>query len=85
MKKLFVLAILLLSFAVVMPVQTVDAGGTVTIALRGEPPTMDPHKVSNYVGAMVWRWAYDSLLNVSTKTGKKEKSFSEKIKGMAGV
>ena len=33
---------------------------------------MDPHKVSNYVGAMVWRWAYDSLLNVSTKTGKKE-------------
>ena len=71
-KKLFVLVILLLSFAVVMPVQTVDAGGKVTIALRGEPPTMDPHKVSNYVGAMVWRWAYDSLLNVSTKTGKKE-------------
>ena len=71
-KKLFVLAILLLSFSVVFPLQTVDAGGKVTIALRGEPPTMDPNKVSNYVGTMVWRWAYGTLLNVRTSDGKKE-------------
>ncbi len=43
---------------------------TVTIALTGEPPTMDPHRVSNFVGAMVWRWSYDTLITSETGTGK---------------
>jgi peptide/nickel transport system substrate-binding protein len=43
---------------------------TVTIALTGEPPTMDPHRVSNFIGAMVWRWSYDTLISAETGTGK---------------
>ncbi len=44
--------------------------GTVTIAVRGETPTMDPHVTLSYVGTMAWRWAYDSLLNSLPGTGK---------------
>ncbi len=43
---------------------------TVTIALTGEPPTMDPHRVSNFIGTMVWRWSYDTLITSETGTGK---------------
>ena len=43
---------------------------TVTIALTGEPPTMDPHRVSNFIGTMVWRWSYDTLVTSETGTGK---------------
>lgn len=43
---------------------------TVTIALTGEPPTMDPHRVSNFIGAMVWRWSYDTLITAETGTGE---------------
>jgi peptide/nickel transport system substrate-binding protein len=42
----------------------------VTIALTGEPPTMDPHRVSNFIGAMVWRWSYDTLITSETGTGE---------------
>lgn len=43
---------------------------TVTIALTGEPPTMDPHRISNFIGAMVWRWSYDTLITAETGTGE---------------
>lgn len=43
---------------------------TVVIALTGEPPTMDPHRVSNFIGTMVWRWSYDTLITTETGTGK---------------
>jgi peptide/nickel transport system substrate-binding protein len=46
------------------------ANDTVTIALTGEPPTMDPHRVSNFIGAMVWRWSYDTLVTAETGTGE---------------
>jgi len=35
------------------PVAVAAEKDTVTIALTGEPPTMDPHRVSNFIGAMV--------------------------------
>lgn len=44
---------------------------TVVIALTGEPPTMDPHRVSNFIGTMVWRWSYDTLISTETGTGKR--------------
>ncbi|MGQ4808154.1 hypothetical protein NKDENANG_01521 [Candidatus Entotheonellaceae bacterium PAL068K] len=31
---------------------------------------MDPHRVSNFIGAMVWRWSYDTLITSETGTGK---------------
>ncbi|MBI2177783.1 MAG: hypothetical protein HYU38_05505, partial [Candidatus Tectomicrobia bacterium] len=36
--------------------------GTVTIAINGEPETMDPHVYSSFIGAMVWPWASDKLV-----------------------
>jgi peptide/nickel transport system substrate-binding protein len=51
---------------------------TVTIALTGEPPTMDPHRVSNFIGAMVWRWSYDTLLTSETGTGEIKPWLAEK-------
>ena len=44
--------------------------GQVTIALTGEPPTMDPHAVTNFIGNIVWRWSYDALVSSETETGK---------------
>ncbi len=51
---------------------------TVTIALTGEPPTMDPHRVSNFIGAMVWRWSYDTLITAETGTGELKPWLAEK-------
>ncbi len=51
---------------------------TVTIALTGEPPTMDPHRVSNFIGTMVWRWSYDTLVTVETGTGEIKPWLAEK-------
>jgi peptide/nickel transport system substrate-binding protein len=42
----------------------------VTIALTGEPPTMDPHLASNAIAVMLWRWSYDTLISSETGTGK---------------
>ncbi len=53
----------------VAPVAHAADPDTVTIALTGEPPTMDPHRVSNFIGSMVWRWSYDTLLTSETGTG----------------
>jgi peptide/nickel transport system substrate-binding protein len=44
--------------------------GTVTIAINGEPETMDPHVYSSFIGAMVWPWASDKLVIGDTKTGE---------------
>ncbi|MEK7873754.1 MAG: ABC transporter substrate-binding protein [Chloroflexota bacterium] len=44
--------------------------GKVTIVVFGEPPTMDPHVISDATGNMVWRWSYDSLLSSETGSGK---------------
>lgn len=44
--------------------------GTVSIAINGEPETMDPHVYSSFIGAMVWPWASDKLVISDTKTGE---------------
>ena len=46
------------------------ARGTITIAINGEPETMDPHVYSSFIGAMVWPWHADKLVISDTKTGK---------------
>ena len=71
MRKFLVILAVFAILAMGAPV-TADAKSTVTIALSGEPPTMDPHRVSNFVGAMVWRWSYDTLLHAETGTGAKK-------------
>lgn len=60
-------------------------GDTVTIALSGEPPTMDPHRTSNFIGAMVWRWPYDTLLSRETGTGKIIPWLAEKYELLEGT
>ena len=52
MRKFLVILAAFAILAVGAPLMA-DAKSTVTIALSGEPPTMDPHRVSNFVGAMV--------------------------------
>ena len=42
----------------------------VTIALTSETPTMDPHVDSNFIGSMIWRWTYDTLISSETGSGK---------------
>lgn len=44
--------------------------GTVTIAINGEPETMDPHVYSSFIGAMVWPWIADLLVIQDTKSGQ---------------
>ncbi|MBT3435561.1 MAG: hypothetical protein HOC91_16225 [Nitrospinaceae bacterium] len=61
------------------------AKDTVTIALSGEPPTMDPHRTSNFVGTMVWRWPYDTLLSRETGTGKMIPWLAEKYELLDGT
>ena len=63
--------VFLLSFALpwAAPAQAAPRG-TVTIAINGEPETMDPHVYSSFIGAMVWPWASDKLVIADTKTGK---------------
>ena len=43
---------------------------TLIIALTGEPPTMDPHRTSNFIGSMVWQWSYYNLIPTEAGTGK---------------
>jgi peptide/nickel transport system substrate-binding protein len=42
----------------------------VTIVLTSETPTMSPHTESNFIGTIIWRWAYDTLVSIETGTGK---------------
>jgi len=43
--------------------------GTVTIAINGEPETMDPHTYSSFIGAMIWPWVAD-LLVIQDRSGQ---------------
>src|SRR3989338_1384431 len=63
--------VFLLSFALpwAAPAQAAPRG-TVTIAINGEPETMDPHVYSSFIGAMVWPWASDLLIIQDAKEGK---------------
>jgi peptide/nickel transport system substrate-binding protein len=45
--------------------------GKVTIALKGEPPTMFPLKSTDFIGSSVWAWSYDTLVMPEPGTGKK--------------
>lgn len=44
--------------------------GTLKVALKGETPSMDPHLISNFIGTMIWRWSYDTLVSAEAGTGK---------------
>ncbi len=44
--------------------------GTLKAALKGETPSMDPHLISNFIGTMIWRWSYDTLISTEAGTGK---------------
>jgi len=74
MKKsaLWLLALLFVASLGLIVTHPVHAAETdeVVIALTGEPPTMDPHRESNFIGTMVWRWSYDTLVTTETGTGK---------------
>ncbi|MFC1492103.1 ABC transporter substrate-binding protein [Nitrospinota bacterium] len=45
--------------------------GKLTVALKAVSPTMDPHPKSNFIGTMIWRWAYDTLVSAEAGTGKR--------------
>lgn len=45
--------------------------GQVTVALVGEPTTMDPHRATGNIETSGWRMAFDPLVNIETGTGKK--------------
>jgi len=63
--------LLCLAAALLLAVPSAQAArGTVTIAINGEPETMDPHVYSSFIGAMVWPWSSDKLLIPDTKTGE---------------
>jgi len=57
--------------------------GTVTIAINGEPETMDPHVYSSFIGAMVWPWASDLLIIQDAKEGKVVPWLAEKYERRA--
>lgn len=61
---------LLLAFVVMGALPASASKGQVTVVVFGEPPTMDPHAISDATGNMVWRWSYDSLLSSETGSGK---------------
>ncbi len=62
--------VLALAFLAIGAPSVYAAKSQITVALTGEPPTMDPHRTSNFIGAMVWRWSYDTLLTAERGTGK---------------
>ena len=71
MRKFFVILAVFAILAMGAPL-TAHAKSTVTISLSNLPNTMDPHRVSSFIGAMVWRWSYDTLIHSETGTGKKK-------------
>ena len=44
--------------------------GQITVALTGEPTTMDPHVRTGNLNAIGWRMTYDALVQAETGTGK---------------
>lgn len=61
--------VLILGLAVVPSVNAYK--GQLTVALGAETPTMDPHPQSNFVGLILWRWAYGTLVSAEAGTGKR--------------
>lgn len=86
MRKLGIVLLLVAALGMVGATRAdAAAKDTVVIALSGEPPTMDPHRTSNFVGAMVWRWPYDTLLSRETGTGKLIPWLAEKYELLEGT
>lgn len=69
MRKWVLLCVLFFLAALSVPSANA-ARGTVTIALSGEPTTMDPHVVSDFIGTTVWPWVMERLVVSETGTGK---------------
>ncbi|MBI2132636.1 MAG: hypothetical protein HYT99_07480, partial [Candidatus Tectomicrobia bacterium] len=57
--------------------------GTVTVALSGEPLSMDPHIQSEFIGTMIWPWGYDNLLYAEPGTGKLQPWLAEKMERLS--
>ena len=53
--------------------------GQVTIALTGEPLTMDPHIQSEFIGTMIWPWACDNLIQSKGEEGGFKPWLAEKF------
>ncbi|MFC1492014.1 ABC transporter substrate-binding protein [Nitrospinota bacterium] len=70
MRKIWLALFLVLVFGIVGAPLADAYKGKVTIALRIEPPSYDPHIISHGVASIVWRWPYDTLLSQETGTGK---------------
>ncbi|MDA1000313.1 MAG: ABC transporter substrate-binding protein [bacterium] len=70
MRKILALLLTVMFLAIGAPSSVNAYKGTVTIALNGEPPTMDPHTFSGFIGTMVWPWVTERLVVSDTKTGK---------------
>ncbi len=85
MRRAIVFLLMLSFFLIGAPMADAAKSDTITIALSGEPPTMDPHRTSNFVGAMVWRWPYDTLLSRETGTGKIIPWLAEKYELLEGT
>lgn len=57
--------------------------GTVTIALSGETPTMDPHIETTFDGTMVWPMITERLVVSETGTGKITPWLAEKVERLS--
>jgi peptide/nickel transport system substrate-binding protein len=65
---------------VALGVPPADAtSGQVTIALTGEPLTMDPHIQSEFIGTMIWPWACDNLIQSKGEEGGFKPWLAEKF------
>ena len=71
MKKLVVLLFAVMIGFAAVPSTYAAPQGTIVAALKGVSPTMDPHPKSNFIGAMIWKWCYDTLIGMEAGTGKK--------------
>ncbi|MEK6709691.1 MAG: ABC transporter substrate-binding protein, partial [Nitrospinota bacterium] len=78
MRKLLV-ALLVLALAGLAAPGAQAMKGTVTVALSGEPLSMDPHVQSEFIGAMIWPWGYDNLVYAEPGTGRLKPWLAEKF------
>ncbi|MFC1491080.1 hypothetical protein ACFLQ0_00620 [Nitrospinota bacterium] len=80
-----VVFLLVMALALIAVPRTDAAKNTVTIALTGEPTTMDPHRTSNFIGGMVWRWSYDTIVSLEAGTEKIKPWLAEKWEKLDGT
>jgi peptide/nickel transport system substrate-binding protein len=75
----------LIAIGLALTVWTVGASpasafkGSVTIALTGEPLTMDPHIQSEFIGTMIWPWTCDNLIQSKGEEGGFKPWLAEKF------